>query len=145
MVSMKYLAVDYGVKRTGIAVSDNQGQWVFPRRTILMTTRELFFAELLALAEEEHIDAFVVGLPLYSDGSDSETTRIVRNMTSRLMRRTPLPVYFMEETLSSYEGEQALKASSKRGKNRTDFLDQAAAVAILTSFLSLPAERKIPL
>ena len=46
---MKYLAIDYGQKRTGIAVSDTGGSMAFPRKTILMRTRAAFFEELLAL------------------------------------------------------------------------------------------------
>ncbi len=49
--AMKYLGIDYGTKRTGIAASDTGGSMAFPRRTIVMTTRDRFFAELLAVAE----------------------------------------------------------------------------------------------
>ena len=61
---MKYLAIDYGQKRTGIAVSDGGGSMAFPRKTIQMRTREAFFEELLALIEAEAPDAVVIGLPL---------------------------------------------------------------------------------
>ena len=61
---MKYLGIDYGTRRTGVAASDTGGSMAFPRRTIVMTTRDRFFAELLAVAEEERAEAYVVGLPL---------------------------------------------------------------------------------
>ena len=140
---MKYLAVDYGQKRTGIAVSDPDGRMAFPRATLLMRGKDIFFAELLALAQSEGIQAFVVGLPLRGTGEDSETTRQVRNMAARLTRRTPLPVYFMPETLSSHEAESRLRQAGKTGKQLKDSLDRAAAVAILESFLALPEERRL--
>ena len=96
---MKFLAIDYGQKRTGIAVSDPGEQMAFPRATILMQGKDAFFAELLEFAERERAEAFVVGLPLRGNGEDSETTRQVRNMAARLKRRSSLPIYFMPETL----------------------------------------------
>ena len=50
-VQVKFLAIDYGEKRTGIALSDPGGSFAFPRATILMRGKDAFFAELLALAE----------------------------------------------------------------------------------------------
>ena len=140
---MKYLAIDYGQKRTGIAVSDPGGRMAFPRATIAMRGKDAFFAELLALAEDERVEAFVVGLPLRGNGEDSETTRQVRNMAARLKRRSTLPVYFMEEALSSWEAESRLREVRKHGKEILNRLDQSAAVAILESFLALPEERRV--
>lgn len=142
---MKYLAIDYGLKRTGLALSDPEGSFVFPRATIIMKGKDAFFEELFALAHVEKAEAFVVGLPLRLDGSESETTRMVRNFAARLKRRTPLPVYLMEETLSSYEAENTLKASGLGGKKLADALDRQAAVAILESFLALPQQLRIQL
>ena len=139
---MKFLAIDYGQKRTGLAVSDPEGRMAFPRATLAMRGKDVFFAELLGLAENEGIQAFVVGLPLRSNGEDSETTRQARNMAARLARRTDLPVYLMPELLSSHEAESRLRQAGKSGKALLDVLDQAAAVAILESFLALPDERR---
>ena len=132
---MKYLGIDYGQKRTGIAVTAPGGTMAFPRRTLIMRGKDAFFAELLALAEEERIEAFVVGLPLRQDGSDSETTRQVRNMVERLKRRTSLPVHLVPEALSSWEAESRLREAGKGGKTLRRDLDQAAAVTILETFL----------
>jgi putative Holliday junction resolvase len=132
---MKYLGIDYGQKRTGIAVSDPCGIMAFPRRTIQMRGREAFFSELLDLAAEEGAEAFVVGLPLRRDGSDSETTRQVRNMAESLSRRSSLPVHLVEETLTSWDAERLLRGAGKKGKALRALKDQAAAVAILETFL----------
>lgn len=141
---MKFLAIDYGLKRTGLAVSDPGGSMAFPRATLTMRAKDVFFAELLAHITEEKIEAVVIGLPLYSDGSDSETTRMVRNMAARLQRKTPLPVFFMPETLSSHQAELWLAAAGKKGQQAKDIVDQAAAVAILDSFLALDENKRIP-
>ena len=142
---MKYLGIDYGQKRTGIAVTDPGGSMAFPRCTLAMHGKDAFFAELLALIEQEQPGGIVVGLPLYLDGTESETTRQVRNMVARLKRRCPLPVYMVEEALSSFDAEEQMKAAGADRKKRKECLDQAAAVAILESFLSLPDNRRLPL
>lgn len=142
---MKYLAVDYGQKRTGIAVSDPGESMAFPKATLLMRGKERFFAELLALAEKEEADAFVIGLPIRLGGEESETTRQVRNMVARLARRTSLPIFFMSEALSTFEAEDRLREAGERGKKLSEKIDQAAAVAILESFLALPQARRAQL
>lgn len=139
---MKYLAIDYGQKRTGIAVSDPDGSMAFPRATIAMRGKDAFFSDLLLLAASENIDAFVVGLPIRESGEASETTRQVRNMAARLKRRTTLPVYGISEALSSWDAESRLRETAKNGKKIQDKIDQAAATAILETFLALPEERR---
>lgn len=139
---MKYLGIDYGQKRTGIAVSDSGGRMAFPRKGLLMRGKDIFFSELLALAQAEAVEAFVVGLPLRSSGEDSETTRQVRNMAARLGRRSTLPIYLMDESLSSLDAESRLREAGRKGGDLKDRLDSASAVAILESFLALPEERR---
>ncbi len=142
---MKYLAIDYGQKRTGIAVTDAGGSMAFPRCTVQMRGKDVFMEEIILLIEQEKADALVVGLPVRGDGTDSETTRQVRNMVERLQQRTTLPIYLMEETLSSYDASLRLREAGYNGRNMGKKLDQAAAVAILESFLTLTQEQRIPL
>lgn len=132
---MKYMGIDYGQKRTGIAMTDPEAVMAFPHCTIAMQGKDAFFAELLSLAEKERIEAFVLGLPLRRDGSDGETARQVRNMAARLKRRSPLPVYLVPETLSSWDAETRLREAGAKDKALRKKLDQAAAVAILETFL----------
>ena len=135
---MKYLAIDYGQKRTGIAVSDSGGSMAFPRRTIQMRTREAFFEELLALLEAEAPDALVIGLPVNLDGEETLTTRHTRNFAKNLKKKTPLPIFWMEEALSSFEAEIDLRQAGRSAAKSRAVLDQQAAVRILQSFLDQP-------
>lgn len=141
---MKYLAIDYGLKRTGIAVSDCGESMAFPRVAIAMRGKDAFFAELFAVAGEEGVEAFVVGLPRFLSGEESERTRMARNVAARLKRRSSLPVYFMEEALSSWDAESRLREAGKHGKELRNRIDSGAAVAILESFLALPDELRVP-
>ncbi len=141
--NMKYMSIDYGQKRTGIAVSDSGGRMAFPRPMLAMRGKDLFFSELLELAKAEEIQVFVLGLPLRQNGEDSESTRQARNMAARLRRRSPLPIYFMPETLSSFAAEELLREAGNSGKKLKEKLDSAAAVAILESFLALPEDKRM--
>ena len=124
---MKYLAIDYGQKRTGIAVSDAGGRMAFPRKTILMNTRAAFFEELITLIEAEAPDAVVIGLPINLDGEESLTTRQARNFV---------------KSLSSYEAERDLRAAGRSAAKGRAVLDQQAAVRILQSFLDQPEDKR---
>ncbi len=135
---MKYMALDYGQKRVGVAVTDAGGRMAFPRVTLPRETREAFFDALIRLIDAERPDALVLGLPLCLDGSDSLTTRQTRNFAESLKRRTPLPVYWMEEACTSLEAARDLREAGRSGRSAVAVLDQQAAVRILESFLSQP-------
>ena len=142
---MKYLAIDYGQKRTGIAASDSGGSMAFPRKTLTMTTKERFWTEFLALAAEEAPQAIVIGLPLQADGTEGLTARQVRNFIKSLRRRLDLPVYTMLETLSSFEAEDLLREQQEHGGKRPpkEALDSLAAARILESFLNQPEAQRV--
>lgn len=137
---MKYLAIDYGEKRTGIAVSDSGGSMAFARTTINKKSKDAFWADLLDLLEKEGAEAIVVGMPKTADGGTTIIIRQIRNFIASLKRRCDLPMYIMEETLSSFAAESALREMKR---NRAG-LDGAAAAAILESFLNLPADKRTP-
>ena len=138
---MKFLAIDYGQKRVGLAVSDPTAGLAFPLRTIQRETRKVFFTELLNILHNENIDAVVVGLPLHMDGTDCLATRQTRNFVDSLKRRTTLPLYWMNEVLSSFEAEEDLRQACVNPRKTAYILDQQAAVRILQSFLAQPQDR----
>ena len=142
---MKLLGIDYGQARTGIAITDAGGRMAFPRCVLRKDTRRAFFARLCALIAEESPQAIVVGLPLPDDGDDgtgSLSARQVRNFVRSLKRRVALPVYYMDEMLSTHE---ALEQFREAGRLPADGeLDQQAAVRILESFLNEPEARRKP-
>ncbi len=141
---MKYVAIDYGTRRTGLAATDAGGRMAFPRRTLAMTTRERFFAELLSFLEQEAPGGIVVGLPTHVDGTEILMTRQVRNFVARLRRRCDLPVYYMSEVLSSYAAEDDLREAGVNSRTAKAVVDQQAAVRILESFLAQPESRRVP-
>ena len=142
---MKYVGVDYGLARTGLAVSDPEGRLVFPLLTLRLeehANRKDFLAALAARIAAEGAGAVVIGLPVLDDGTDSLTTRQVRNITGRLKRRLNLPFFYMPELLSSEEAWADLREAGLKARKRKAILDQQAAVRILASFLALPPAQR---
>ena len=123
---MKYLALDYGLKRVGVAVSDPEGRMAFPRCTLARDTRDGFFSELLALLERERPDAVVLGLPLHVDGTECLTTRQVRNFAASLKRRMALPLYWIDEALTSRQAESDLREAGLSARAIKQVVDQQA-------------------
>lgn len=133
--------MDYGLVRTGVAVTDAGGRMAFPRCTITLPpqgTKHAFFEELLGVIRAEAPKALVVGLPLLADGQESLTTCQVRNFVTKLRRRVVLPIYLMPELLSSQEAEIHLREAGMKAARIKAVRDQQAAVRILESFLADP-------
>mgnify|MGYP001550234840 FL=1 len=144
---MKFVSVDYGLARTGLAVSDPDGRMAFPLATLRLqdyADRKLFLAALAEKIIETGAQGVVMGLPLTQDGEESLITRQVRNVTQRLKRRVPLPFYYMLEELSSEEAWADLREAGLKMRKRKAVLDQQAAVRILSSFLSLAPQERSP-
>ncbi|MDR2605587.1 MAG: Holliday junction resolvase RuvX [Desulfovibrio sp.] len=139
---VKYLAVDYGEKRCGFAVSDAEGRGAFPRPALAVRGRKHFLAATAALAQEENAGAVVLGLPLRLDGGENPASARLLGIAASLARRIGLPLYLMPEALSSCEAEERLREAGKKGKKLKNALDGAAAAAILESFRNLPEDRK---
>ena len=130
---MRYLAIDYGTKRTGLAICD-------PREIVSSTLTILQGGEALCrsiaeIARQEKVEAFVVGLPLNMDGSEGFQAKRVRAFADHLARTLDLPVLFQDERLSSYAAAEKLAECGPGRAKKGKLLDALAAAEILTAFL----------
>jgi len=130
---MKLLGIDYGQKRIGLAIA--QGGMAFPLRTLLKSTRDRLFADLLSVIEKEGADAIVLGLPLDMEGKETLTTRQVLNFRDSLARRTELPIHLVNEALTSFDARDRLRQAGVPARRHAEMLDQMAAVCILETYL----------
>ena len=126
------LGFDFGTQRIGVAV----GQSITGTATALCTVNarndQPDLDRILELIDDWHPDALVVGLPLHADGSDSGTTTAVRKFVQQLEERTCLPVYIMDERLSSHAAKQLQHQDKAGGKTG---IDAIAAMIILQNWL----------
>lgn len=134
----KYLGLDYGLENTGAAVSDPSGKIAFPFgvfRLAAYHSRAALLDDLANKAALAQVEAVVLGLPLFPDGTENLMCRRVRNFAVRLQRRLPLPQYFVSETYSTCMAEMDLQEAGVKRMRREEMIDQQAACRILQSFL----------
>jgi putative Holliday junction resolvase len=136
---MRILGIDFGLARVGLAVTDPDGRVAFPVKTITRTTKKALFDELSAVIAARGVEKIVVGLPRPPDGApgrEAETVRQIENFVESLARRTPVPIELVDETLSSAQAEEDLRAAGLSGKRLREALDAQAAVRIVDTYLS---------
>ena len=129
---MRYLAIDYGGKRTGLAICD-EGETICSPIGMLTTGKNLI-DEILAVIVEHNAAAVIVGLPLNMDDTAGDAAKRVYAFGDKLKNHVDIPVYFQDERLSSFDAEQKLAGTMTRKKKKAR-LDAIAAAAILQSFL----------
>lgn len=138
----KYLAIDYGQKRTGIAASDAGGSMAFARTTLESAPPEAFWRKLLTVIAEETPEGLVLGLPLNLAGEETEASARVRGFAGQLRQHTALPIFLVNEALTSFAAEADLREAGLSRKKRAAVLDQQAAVHILQTFLNTPTPKR---
>lgn len=130
---MRFLAIDYGMRRTGLAVCDAEETMAFPLRVI--HGQKNLVEQIEQTVVSEHIDGVVLGLPLNMDGSQGPQAQQVLAFAERLKQRIRVPVYFQDERLSSFEAEEKLQATGLSKAKQRERLDAVAAAGILQAFL----------
>ncbi|XXQ68895.1 Holliday junction resolvase RuvX [Neisseriaceae bacterium B1] len=128
------LAFDFGETRIGVAQGDCSLGIATPLITISGSSNDEKFAKIAALIQEWQPERLVVGLPTHLDGTEHELTQLARKFGHRLNGRFKLPIYFVDERLSSVLAEELLKQAGIKGRKQKPMLDQVAAQAILQSF-----------
>jgi putative Holliday junction resolvase len=122
---MRYLGIDYGLKRVGVAISNETASLAFPER-VLPNTKYLV-ETIKILCEEKAVSGIVIGESKNYQGEDNPLMRNIRRLKDLLIKETGLPVYLEPEFLTS--------AEAARVTGRNSMNDAAAAAIILQSFL----------
>jgi len=140
------LAIDYGQKRLGLALSDEQGLTSRPFAIWTRINRRRDLARLRELVRQHAVRRIVVGLPLHLDGRQSEMSTETKAFAVRVEKALGIPVEMVDERLSSWEAKQTVQAnnstaSSRRGgkhtagRERHTTFDDVAAAVILRDYL----------
>jgi putative pre-16S rRNA nuclease len=136
----RVLAIDYGRRRLGLAVSDPLRLTARPLTTWSRSNRRHDLARLRRLCREQEISLVVVGWPLQLGGTPGEMASEASRFAERLRADLGLPVELFDERLSSWEAEQALAQAAprkSRSRNRKrNSLDELAAAVILRDYLN---------
>ena len=131
----RILSLDWGLRRCGVAVSDENRDFTFARPQLYIKSQDELIQNVLGIIKEDKISGIVIGLPLYSDGSESETTKMVRDFANLLSQYTDLPIIFVEENLTSTAAQEEIgrKSISKIKQE----LDSVSAKIILENAIAI--------
>ncbi len=121
---MKYLGIDFGEKRIGLATSDPTGMLAFPRG--ILENSAAATSEVAALVRDEHIDEIVLGYSAGLDGSDNPVQTKIEVFKKSLSEACKKPIHFEKEFLTSFEARRY--ATNER-------VDDSAAALILQRYL----------
>ena len=133
---MRFLAIDLGDKRTGIAVGDDELHMAQPVCVLEVPIGELLINAIVKTIEEQGVDALVIGLPLNMDGTAGQRVVVTKAFASKLEIATNMPLHFQDERLTSSAAEEKLSGSGKTHKQKKKMRDALAAAEILNDFLA---------
>ena len=134
---MRYLAIDHGTKRTGLAICD-AAETISSPLTVLHGQKGLL-NKIAEIVEIENVEAVVVGLPLNMSGTESSQTKFTRKFAEQLENRLSVPVHLQDERLSSFGAEEKLAPAEFTKGKRKKRIDAVAAAEILEAFLEQKA------
>jgi len=121
---MKYLGIDYGTKRIGIAISDDGGEFAFPKGIVAAPNA---IDDIVTICEKENIEAIVIGKSVASNGADNDIVPQTEKFKEKLSEAIKLPIFFQQESFSTVEAHRYQVDAGKR--------DDSAAAIILQRFL----------
>ncbi len=136
MLAARLLAVDWGDKRIGLAISDELGFLASPAGVI---TRRIGkrppLAELMRKAGELGAQGYVFGLPLAPSGEETDRSREVRDVTARLAARQALPIRLVDERFTTSAALRSIREQGGSTRGRKDDVDALAAAVLLDGVL----------
>jgi putative Holliday junction resolvase len=139
---MRFLGVDYGRRRIGLAWSDDSAMLARPWQTLAAAATPAASADIVAAAlrdwqrdDDSALGGIVIGLPRRLNGEATDQTAHVRAFAAALETATGLPITLQDERLSSHEAEMRLAERERDWRKRKAVLDAHAAAVILQDFL----------
>jgi putative holliday junction resolvase len=139
---LRILALDYGERRIGVAVSDPTGMLAQPLETIDRKRGKTGPLERIGqLVREYAVERIILGLPLHMDGRAGEEVATVQRFGAQVSARTGVPVEYLDERWTTVEAGRALQELGVRGQRRRERIDATAAAILLRAFLERGAAR----
>ncbi len=130
---MRYLAIDFGDKRTGLAICD-PAETIASPFAVIEGQKDLI-KKIIDTVKSEKVEAIVLGLPLNMDDSKGPQAERVFSFAEQLKAHLQIPVHFQDERLTSFAAEEKLAAAELTRKKKKKRLDAVAAAEILQAFL----------
>jgi putative holliday junction resolvase len=130
----RWLGIDYGQSRIGLAISDELGYLAHPYRTL--QTAGNVISEFKTILEREKFSGIVIGLPKNMDGTLGEAANLAKRFGQQIAELFPtVKIVLWDERLTTREAQRALRASGKTTKQSKKMIDQVSAQILLQSYL----------
>ena len=131
----RLLAIDYGEKRLGLAISDPNQIISKPLKTIILSDSQYIYNELEKIISDYEIQKLIIGLPIGMDGKNTQQTSKVEAFKENLQNKIGIPIILFDERLSAVSAKKSLISQGiKTGHNKSK-IDQTAAAIFLQHFL----------
>lgn len=134
MIMGRIMAIDYGGKRTGIAVTDPLQIIAQPLTTV--DTKNLFDF-LKEYLEKEKVDEIVIGYPMHLDGTDADITEEIKEFAKKIVEKFNIKIDFLDERYTSKRAVQTMVQGGfkKKDRRKKENIDKIAAAIILQDYL----------
>jgi len=132
----RILALDYGTKRIGVALSDELGWTAQPLETFDRRTLDRDIAHIATLVRSHEVARVILGLPLQLDGRQGPAVEAMREFAAKLEAGLPVPLVLWDERMTTKAAEDLLIAADVSRKKRKGAVDRIAAAILLQSYLA---------
>ncbi len=132
---MRYLGIDLGRARIGLALADDVLRTARPLKAVARRDEATDLGAIGDVAREYEVTQAIVGLPLNMDGTEGPSARLARAFAPRLSAALGVPVDLFDERLSTFEAEDRLRARGVTARDMKDKVDAEAAAVILQGWL----------
>ena len=132
---MIIMAVDLGLSRTGVAVSDESENFAFPKGVIHEKEENALIDKICAQAREYGAGRIVAGLPKNMDGTLGELAAACRRIADEISKKSGIDTVLFDERLTTAAAHTYLNINDVRGKKRKNTVDAVAATLILEDYL----------
>jgi putative holliday junction resolvase len=136
MSGSRILALDYGTKRIGVALSDELGWTAQPLETFERRTLDRDIAHIVSLVGMHEVGRVVLGFPLQLDGREGPAIQAMREFKARLEQGLSVPLVLWDERMTTKAAEDLLIAADVSRKKRKGAVDRVAAAILLQSYLA---------
>jgi len=132
---MRFLAIDLGDRRTGLAVGDDELCLAHPVKVLEIPIGTRLVEAIANTIREHAIEGLVMGLPLNMDGTKGKRAELTLKFGKSVEDATGITIHFQDERLTSAAAEEQLSGSGKTHKQKKKMRDALAATEILKDFL----------
>ncbi|PIZ72131.1 Holliday junction resolvase RuvX [Candidatus Peregrinibacteria bacterium CG_4_10_14_0_2_um_filter_43_11] len=133
----KYLAIDFGDKRVGIAISDLDKAIAFPRDFLTYSHLSDLSKQIAMLCEQESVVKIIIGLPIQMDGTMGDRVKKTIEFGDRLKQTIHnVSIDYFDERLTTQQAIHRMQAQGTKAKNQKPFTDSLSAQVILETYLS---------